>query len=278
MKLGKIKIGLLFLFVLGLLVLPSKDAQAANPGKVTLKVNKAYKSYDITGDKKKDTIIIKGSKDQYGTYQNISIRVNGKQCASWKNTDAYVIEAKLYTLKNGKPFLYLWFQGDNDDGIGGVFQYKSGKFKQIIDPNTFFGKKYQYAFHFNATVKKVKGNTMTVQYYLMSNTLAGSTYTYDYTYKGGTLKRTSSQTSKITCFAGNTLTAQVSMKVYKNPDGKKTAFTLKPGKRIKLLGAYVKSGKFYIKVKGLSNKKTGWIKCYKEYPRKQPFQEIMYAG
>ena len=40
----------------GVLFMPSMKAEAKNPSMVELKAGKTYKSYDITGDKKKDTV------------------------------------------------------------------------------------------------------------------------------------------------------------------------------------------------------------------------------
>ncbi|MCI8327719.1 MAG: hypothetical protein HFI37_08100 [Lachnospiraceae bacterium] len=149
----------LYLFALALLLCPSKTANAAKAAKVKLKEGKTYKNYDITGDKKKDTIRIQGTKDQYGDYyEKISVIVNGKTAISWNHPSAYHINATLCTLKNGKPFLYLYFPGDNGDGVNGIFQYKKGKLKQIINNDTLKRSSNQ-----TSKIKCYGGLTLTAQ-------------------------------------------------------------------------------------------------------------------
>ena len=62
----------------GVLFMPSMKAEAKNPSMVELKAGKTYKSYDITGDKKKDTVKISIPKDQYDRYGTVKITVNKK--------------------------------------------------------------------------------------------------------------------------------------------------------------------------------------------------------
>ena len=52
----------------GVLFMSPMKAEAKNPSMVELKAGKTYKSYDITGDKKKDTVKISIPKDQYDRY------------------------------------------------------------------------------------------------------------------------------------------------------------------------------------------------------------------
>lgn len=267
------------------LFLPVKSVQAANPTKVTLKENKLYQSYDITGDKKADKIEIKVSRDAYQWVNKVSVWVNEENCFSIDDFQYYGdvdVIAQIYTLKNGKPFLYFYTSGDDGDGpVCGVFQYKSGKLKQIINCNSFLGKKY--GMHYNGSVQNVKGNTITVRFHIMSWTTGVSTFQYDFSYKNGTLKRTSAKTSVIEIATHpkvSSLTVRKSMKVYSKTDGKKVLFHLKSGQKVKVTYAYVKSDKFYLKVKNVTTGKSGWIKCYKDSSKlKAPvFKEAFYAG
>lgn len=272
----------MLIMFMGFCLFAPMAAKAANPTEAVLEPNKLYKNYDLTGNGKKDKIKIKTSKDNY--YKTVSIIINGKRRAVYK--DVNDITVKLYTLKNGKPFLYLWLVEEDWEGpVCGIFQYKSGKLKQVVNCRNFFVPKngYEYGYSVHGSDIKAKGNTMTVDFWLMSKTVGGMSCRYRFAYKNGTLKRTSGQTSSVKVNAAEStgiLTAAKNIKVYTTPTGKKVRYTLKAGKRIKVIGAYVKSGKFSLKVKNLSTGKTGWIKCLKEWPSdsRPPFREVIYSG
>lgn len=278
------RICLLFIMLLGLFLFVPMAAEAANPTEAELQPDKLYKNYDLTGNGKKDRIEIKTLKDRYYDYKTVSIIINGKRRAVYKDVNA--ITAKIYTLKNGKPFLYLWLEEEDWEGPAcGIFQYKSGKLKQVINCRKFFSQKngYEYGYSVHGSDIKVKGNSLTIDFWLMSKTVGGMSCRYRFAYKNGTLKRTNSQTSSVKVNAAEStgiLTAAKSMKVYTAPAGKKVRYTLKSGKRIKVIGAYVKSGNFSLKVKNLSTGKTGWLKCLKEFPSdsRPPFREVIYSG
>ena len=89
--------------------MPSMKAEAKNPSMVELKAGKTYKSYDITGDKKKDTVKISIPKDQYDRYGTVKITVNKKTTKITRTWTSYAIHTRLITLKNGKA--YLWVHG-----------------------------------------------------------------------------------------------------------------------------------------------------------------------
>ena len=96
----------------GVLFMPSMKAEAKNPSMVELKAGKTYKSYDITGDKKKDTVKISIPKDQYDRYGTVKITVNKKTTKITRTWTSYAIHTRLITLKNGKA--YLWVQGETE--------------------------------------------------------------------------------------------------------------------------------------------------------------------
>lgn len=270
----------LLLFFAGAFLGSVQKVQAANPTQVTLKSNRVYSTYDITGDGRADRICIKTSKDTSGNWINkTSVIINGKNFASYSG-GAYEVTAKLYTLQNKKPFLYLYACADNYDGpVCGIFQYRSGRLKQIINCQTVFKG---YGAHLYGDVVKIKNNTMSVKFFVMSWTVGPSYYTLNYVYKDGTLKRASSKVASIEMsglkYRGYTyVTASYDMKVYTGTDTQKKAFTLKKGQKVKFTGAYIKSGKHLLQIQTQSGKK-GWIKCSSSYLGGAPFVEVMYAG
>lgn len=271
---------LIVLFMFGIIIFKPDFVFAANPSKVSLKPGITYKGYDITGDKKKDVILIKPSKDRYGYYDGLSIYINGKSKYKFSGQNYYDIEAKLYTLKNGKPFLYLFCVADNYDGpVCGLFQYKSGKLSKIINFQNMFPN---CGGHPSGKIVKVSGNTIKVQFYLMSWTLGPSYYRYNYTYKDGTLKRSNTIGTIYVVYArgGKTknFTAGKTITAYTSASAKKVAYTLRQGSRIVVDKIY--RGSYGTWIRGKYNGKFGWIKCTDHYPINEPqmFTNVGYAG
>ncbi|MCD8330589.1 MAG: hypothetical protein LUC27_07950, partial [Lachnospiraceae bacterium] len=267
---------LLFCLMMAAFLLPTSSVRAANPTKKTLSTNTTYTKYDITGDKKADKILIKTTGDSStGDGSGLAIYINGKKCFSFSDEYYFLdqVTAQLYTLKNGKNFLYLYTPENNGDSpVCAVLQYKSGKLKKVIDFNTTLQK---YGYHCSGSVVKVDGNKMTVKFEIMSYTTAYTVLKYTYTYKDGTLKRSAKTTSVKVGYdsTSSTLTTAKSLKLYKSPTSESSCSTLKKGKKVKVTGAYVKSGKFCLKIK--TSGKSYWIKCKKTYPSDGvcPFKE-----
>ena len=256
-------------------------SQAANPTDVELQEDVTCKTYDITGDRKADRILIKilgkGNSDYYGT--GINILINGKS-AYKSNKKFQGVKARIYTLKNKKPFLYLDCTGDEyDDSNKGpcvLLQYKGGKFKKVIDfKNMFSG----YGGYPSGEVVSVSGNTVKARFWLMSLTLGVSEYTYTYKYKSGTLKRSSDIGNvEVTGLSGslNVLTAGKELKAYTNVRGKKKAFTVKKGGKVTVNKVY--KGKYGMWIGVKYKGKSGYIKCVKKYSNPPLFSDAGFAG
>lgn len=265
----------------GVLFMPSMKAEAKNPSMVELKAGKTYKSYDITGDKKKDTVKISIPKDQYDRYGTVKITVNKKTTKITRTWTSYAIHTRLITLKNGKA--YLWVQGETDnedDPWECIYQYKKGRFKKVVD---FSKTSYNYTNHHHTDILKVSGNTISTKQYIMSTAMAGVEYKVNYTYKKGALKKTSSA-YEITS-AGYTYRANGKYGTMKNTKAlynsvscKKKVATVKAGTKAKAVKIYMTGKVFNIKIKTASGK-TGWVKGARKFSDKSLlFKECFYAG
>ncbi len=273
----------LFALLLMLVLVPAQSVEAKsniNPTKKTLKADKTYTSYDITGDNEADKIRI-------NTYQiddewmcGGNVEINGKTCYTLDPADYFLwIDVKLYTLKNGKNFLYIITTEYNDYATSAVLlQYKSGKLKTVVD---FYKTVYKFGTPtYDCKVKKVSGNTMTLQFAINSYTTSGTKFQMKYKYKNGTLKRTSNKTSTFSLNfkrGKNTFTTNKKLTVYSSPTSKKTK-TLAKGTKIKITQIYQKGSQMYMKYKTTKTKKTGWIKCYKKSHSKDIFKKLYWAG
>lgn len=282
-----LKISLFFIIALGFFVTSPLKASAANPQKAILKTNRTYTAYDITGDRKKDSLrinIYKNSKYDY--YDSLNVKINGKTAYSFKNKYFYAntpyegIQIRYFTLKNGTPFLYLYAQAENGDGpVCGVFQYKNGKLYQIINFQTLF---QGYGAHLNGNVISVNGNSITTEFYIMSYVLGPCQVRFNYAYKNGTLKRTSptANFTKIYSYGKPTKTfyANKTLTAYSTPAATKKAFSVKRGAAVVVDKCYMSSGRMLVRIK--YNGKYGWIKAVKGYPGEsnKQFSNATYAG
>lgn len=252
-------------------------SQAANPTDVELRTGVIYKNFDITGDRKADKILIKilGNDSDAGT--GIEISVNGRVKYRFDREYFYSVSARIYTLKNGKPFLYLYCEGDNGDGPCILLQYKSGKFKKVIDfQNMFSG----YGYHSSGRVISISGNKINAEFSLMSYTLGSSYYTYTYKYKNGTLKRSGDigNVENMYTMSGvaKIMTAGKELKAYTSVKGKKKAFTVKKGGKVTVNKIY--QGKYGVWIGVKYKGKNGYIKCVKKYSSPPLFSNAGYAG
>lgn len=275
------KAALLTLFVSMLIfaVPATAEAKAANN---KLKLNQTYTKYDITGDKKADTLLITGNwNEEFDAFSGYEVYVNGNNVLSKKSKYApiYSLDVRRLELSNGKVFLSIVPDSTNDDvPNAAVYQYKSGKMKKVIDMDSMS----KIGYHNNVGNIKVSGNKIRVKYREMSYSLGGISFWLDYQYKNGKMVQATTQvkiTDTLLKYQKKTYwTANRSMTVTKSPGGKKVT-TLTKGKKVKIDKIYIntKHNKIYLHVK-IKGGKSGWVKGLTKYPSKTLFKEVMYAG
>lgn len=273
----KKSMGMLCAFVMFacLLFVPTQKAEAATAGMTTLKPNKTYTSYDITGDGKKDKINITLGKMQYGARTSLTVSVNGKK-TTFKEY-YYDAQIKLITLKNGKR--YLWINGisDNDDDpFQALYKYSGGKMKKALD---FSSKIEKFGNHTRTTVTKVSGNKVYVRQYLMSAPLGGVTFNYTYEYKKGSFVRTSN-TADIKNVAGlknGYGTLKKAQSLYTSSSCTKKSKTISKNTKVKPLKIYMNGTSISVYVKTKSGS-SGWLKCSRNFSNGPILKECFYAG
>lgn len=144
-----------------------------------LKNGKVCKKVDLTGNKKKDKV-------KY-TFKNkkLTVYVNGKKSLAFSKVKYYSY-VSVFKLKNGKAFLAVSF--GNKKGLldGGVYQYKSGKLKKVINFATL-AKSQKGAKATGGGLASINKNSVSVY----CEAKQGKSYlqiSQDYTYKSKTLK------------------------------------------------------------------------------------------
>ena len=282
---GKAVITLILAAAIFFTVIPFKiEGYAQNASLKKLKPDVTYKSFDVTGDGKKDVIRIKQIGASYDFYTGLQVLVNGK--VSYQVNDAfYDTKAKLISLRNGKKYLYLYSELDDYDGpVCAIMQYKNGKFKKVVDLRKLMIK---HGGHPYGEVTGVSGNTVKVRAYVMSYSLGPSEYAMQFTYSNGTLKQKSSSARLLYAYINGKktcrLTARTTIKVYKSTAMSKVSFKLKRGDKVTIDKCRISSKRMLLHIK--CGYKSGWIKATQKAGNynlsdgcSPQFLDVYYAG
>ena len=182
------------IFVLLLILLPAGKVEAKI---LTLKLNKTYKKFDITGDKKKDKLKISADLDSNGYIHKLAVKVKGKTVLKKTynpGSDANLItnrvypQVKLIKLKAKKPLLYIHFSTCNGYYAGGwVYHYKSKKMKLLLKTEKLtqdYATKHPSAWRCYEILKSANGNDISFDIGSMAES---TSVTYRYRYKKGKL-------------------------------------------------------------------------------------------
>lgn len=270
-----------FVLLAATLLIAAPVTAQAKASNIQLDVNRTYKQYDFTGDKKPDKLKVSASKESY-SYRNYNVYLNGKKALSINGGFYLQFRINRLELKNKKTYLAIIPVTDNADIPGAaIYQYQNGKFNRIVNLNDMS----KIGYHNSAEIVKASGNKITVKYSVMSYALGLISFNLDYQYKNGKLVQATTK-PKLTDFYLKYIkkpywTAAHSMKVLKNPDGTRIT-TLKKGQKVKIDKIYLnaKHTKIYLHVK-IKGGKSGWVKGWTEgssSPSDVMFKEVVYAG
>ena len=248
------KLAVLMLFLCAALLCMKPVGVQASTLQKTINTKRPCKSYDITGDKKKDSIQTKWVSDKY-----ISVIVNGKTVYKKSTYIEYDPTVLYCRFENGTPFLFVRCDGVNDLAHAFIFYYKNGKPKYV---NLDFGK---YGWLYGADNPQVSGNTFSVQY----STMLGATgFTYmppcTFVYKNGDIRRKGGYIYEVSSIGnysiGKTSYARTAKQLtaYKDTATKTKAFSLKKGTKVKITKIYYNRKKILVGVEYKG--KFGWIK------------------
>lgn len=248
---------------------------------INLKTEVTYTKYDVTGDQKADKILIQKTEkvDEY-YYGGLSIFINDKLAYRFKNNDYSMVEAKLCTLKNGAPYLYLYTPCDDYAGrTCGIYRYQNGKLLRKVNFQTL----YKDGSHQYGDVTSIKGNTIKTKSYVMSWIMGPMNYSYSYQYDKGNLVRTSKigmvkvETEKYE--KNGYYTTKQNLNLYRYAASTKRMAVLKKGTKVKITKCYVNGKTIRIYVTSTSGKQKGWIVSPKDGSSGNGyFMESFYAG
>ncbi|MBQ6390261.1 MAG: YARHG domain-containing protein [Eggerthellaceae bacterium] len=225
------------------------------------------KNLDVNGNGWADTIKVVGTRTSStsGYLKKLAVSVNDKSVFTYTNTTKKINRAvvSVITLKNKQPFLWIDILDGRGNAIQYLYQYKGGKFKKVLSNKDVVKAKTS-----NQLISSISpnGNTVNVTFNLNTTVTGNTKLKYSYSWKGGTLKRTSNTANKVSYvtkengdYTNSKLTAAGTFKVYKNTSLNTVKYTVKEGKKVQILSALLSGNKLLYKVK--YNGKTGWISC-----------------
>lgn len=268
---------MMFLFAVVLFWKPNDVSAAAR--QVRLRANRTYKNYDITGNKKKDSIRVKT------TQNSIALVVNGRTVYSTKAEQLGYGEADIRYCQfaNGKPFLFIRGYGINAMTMSRILYYRSGKITAINMGGYFrnFGSIYDISGF------RVSGNAFYVVFHSMPYS-TGVTFLKPYKFvcsKKGAIVR-AAYTFDVERFshAWNSTSGEREFKaarnltVYTNNSMKKKAYTIKKGQKVSIDKIYYNGKVMMLRTKYKG--KYGWLKALtkSQYPKYKQFADTAFAG
>ena len=238
-------------------------------------------TYDLNNDGKKDAITVV----QPSSQNNFSgkLYINGKKLYEFpKKKFNLGCRYRIITLKNGRRFILLTAEGPNpgiSDDI--LLQYTSkAKIKKIFSFQSalkIFGGSGLITQNPQKTSIKVSGNTVAIAYQKMLWTTGGIDLDFKFSYKNGTLKRTS--------YYGNVngtyrrITSK-NIQTYKTINKNNKAIVFKKNTTVYVKKYYLKGTKMWLQLRD-SKGRVGWISCLTKNPggAKSPiFSNGFYAG
>ena len=269
------------MFAAAMVAMPS-TTKAASAGITLVEEDKEYTNFDLDGDGEKDNLYIEisnGNEDEGDVTGTLKVYVNDTKVFSQKRNYFPSYGVQLITLGNGKTFIEINSSVSSDDDIiDKLYQYKSDKLSAVYD----FQKPCEnYSNTCWTTIKKVSGNSLQLSCTAQFHTTGLVGWNAKVNYTNGTFKRVGSSyaINYKTFKQKNKWTAQRTMKAYKTAGGKKVAYTIKKGDKIKIYNVVIKSNKVYFKVKNKSGKgKTAYLTASKKGIWPSYFKESFFAG
>lgn len=268
------------MFAVAMVAVPS-TAKAASTGVKLVDEDKEYTDYDLNGDGENDSFYIEKSysSEEGDATGTLKVYVNDEEVFSQKRKYRPNYGVQLITLGNGKTFVEIESSiSSDDDIIHKLYQYKSDKLNAVYDFQKPFGSYSDYHF---VGIEKVSGNSLKLSCTSQLYTTGIVNWKMKVNYSNGTFKRSASSYAIDYKSSGqkNKWTAQRTMKAYKTAGGKKVAYKVKKGDKIKIYNVVIKNNKVYFKVKNKSGKgKTAYLACAKKFIWPSYFKESVFAG
>lgn len=272
----------------------TSNIQAADNDIISLKPDKVYSQFDLDGDGEKDRISFKehinpewGTEmcDSFYLYVNNDEKLHINDTAYYKGS----CSLSLFMFK-GKYFLYAYLMGDDGDGPSDIYVYESGKFRKVMNINSFMKK---VGYHTGGSVMAVSKNKVTLRFESMSTAVASVNMTGNFTYKNGKMSPISKVMKVVKYYNWDEydkhpdlynkdrqpyLTVERKIQLYKSYNKKNKAGIVNKGEKVKILKCYIDQNKVVYQLETKKGK-VGWFSISeKSVVNGKYFKEVMYAG
>ena len=277
----------LLMLVMCITTIPKVSAADGKVKPIELKNQKNIKKYDVTGDGKVDKIRIDCDNEEkaypgWGT--SWKIYINDKVVYQNKDNWTTCLEVQYYKVSAKRIYLLVTnCMMENGDILGcELYQYKNGTLKKVCD---FYDAiiKNIYCFHYGVSIKSMTAKKIVISCRNQFNATAYLYWDMEYQYKSGKWKKTgtvhtvTNDINKI-MNQSDTWTANRKFSTTTTAGGKKKAFTVKKGDKVKIKKICLKNKHTYIHITNAKGK-TGWLKDPKTSNNGFGcFKEAMFAG
>lgn len=214
---------------------------------------------------------------QYENGVKLNIYIDGEKKLTLRD-HAYSWDVALCRVSGNRNLIYVKDSSDNDWCAGlRIYEYKGGKLGKLGDLGRMTRNGKLLSNWARGGLAGVKKNQLTVKW-LETTKSTGIIYvTVNYKVTGRKIQRIGTVYQTKSGRRKNRWTASRTILVSKRPGGGETAFTIKPGEKIRILGLAVKNKKQYLKVKNASGR-TGWYQDPDSYTINGWFKEALFAG
>ena len=263
--------------------------------------------YDVTGDGMADRVRAtitpqNPNDDAIETITDLSIYVNGilaldidSAFEGDKQPFSSQFTVDLITLKNGQPYLLIdRADASQSNFISELYRYEDGSFVKVLSADEFAEGSH---IDQHSMVVKPYGNNMDVTYVgvgpFLKRTRITMMYAYDRSTGGLKLRSNNAKTVLYECYTGSgsiadprnykygaaTLTTVKPFKAYAGMRQYQTAFTVKKGARVKIVGATVDGDDLFFRLRiadgkiGFTSADKGYL-SYARYNTTRWFEEI----
>lgn len=223
---------------------------------------------DVDGDGVSNTITAYCTAGENAYTKNVYVKVDGKQALKLdvSQEGIYGFNIVLAESDSNHQCMQIYGQGDNDCiNMNRIYKYDSATktFQEMLNLKEGEGR-------YSAGITKVTSTGIIVGNSVQPPEIGWTGWNLEYVWQDGKLKLASNE-GTITNTVMKTFRTDRKLTFYKTAGGKKVAFTLKKGKKVKAKKVKMTKIKMYVQFQ--YGKKKGWLRVNREYDEVYKFDK-----
>lgn len=223
---------------------------------------------DVDGDGVPNTITAYCTAGENVYTKNIYVKVDGKQALKLdvSQEGIYGFNIVLAKSDSNPQCMQIYGQGDNDCiNVNRIYKYDSATktFQEMLNLKEGEGR-------YSAGITKVTSTGIIVGNSVQPPEIGWTGWNLEYVWQDGKLKLASNE-GTITHTVMKTFRTDRKLTFYKTAGGKKVAFTLKKGKKVRAKKVKMTKTKMYVQFQ--YGKKKGWLRVNREYDEVYKFDK-----